>query len=197
MSPLAREARAASRDDRSAPYCRVYRERVPRGHGHSGATIGGDPAHRDTDRRTSRAACSWPLLPSRRAQDAAVRRRVPFFLTVNPNRPIARHSVLSPAAVGSAVRNSASVAWAGAVSQASRSSPGRTRDGTLFQGSTCSDWTSDSAAVAAQVGHTRTGWVPTRVPAARCASWNSAHASQNCADTAPRGGAGRFYCFAR
>ena len=29
------------------------------------------------------------------------------------------------------------------------------------------------------------------------ASWNSAHANQNCADTAPRGGGGRFYCFAR
>ena len=29
------------------------------------------------------------------------------------------------------------------------------------------------------------------------ASWNSAHANQNCANTAPRGGAGRFYCFAR
>jgi hypothetical protein len=27
-------------------------------------------------------------------------------------------------------------------------------------------------------------------------SWNSAHANQNCADTAPRGGAGRIYCFA-
>ena len=29
------------------------------------------------------------------------------------------------------------------------------------------------------------------------ASWNSAHASQDCSDTAPRGGAGRIYCFAR
>jgi hypothetical protein len=29
------------------------------------------------------------------------------------------------------------------------------------------------------------------------ASWNSAHANQNCANTAPRGGAGRIYCFAR
>lgn len=27
--------------------------------------------------------------------------------------------------------------------------------------------------------------------------WNSWHASQSCADTAPRGGAGRIYCFAR
>ena len=44
---------------------------------------------------------------------------------------------------------------------------------------------------------TRTGWVPTRAPRGTLSSWNSAHASQNCADTAPRGGAGRFYCFAR
>src|SRR5439155_1308621 len=28
-------------------------------------------------------------------------------------------------------------------------------------------------------------------------SWNSAHANQNCSNTAPRGGAGRIYCFAR
>jgi hypothetical protein len=27
-------------------------------------------------------------------------------------------------------------------------------------------------------------------------SWNSAHESRSCADTAPGGGAGRFYCFA-
>ena len=29
------------------------------------------------------------------------------------------------------------------------------------------------------------------------ASWNSAHNNQTCADTAPSGGAGKFYCFAR
>ena len=28
-------------------------------------------------------------------------------------------------------------------------------------------------------------------------SWNSAHTNQNCSNTAPRGGAGRIYCFAR
>jgi hypothetical protein len=49
---------------------------------------------------------------------------------------------------------------------------GSNADGTLMAGFTCGDWTSTSTTVAAQVG-------------------------QNCADTAPRGGAGRFYCFAR
>ena len=29
------------------------------------------------------------------------------------------------------------------------------------------------------------------------ASWNAAHTNQNCSNTAPRGGAGRIYCFAR
>jgi hypothetical protein len=62
--------------------------------------------------------------------------------------------------------------------------------------SACSDWTSDSASLAAQVGHSD-GMGPNQSTTAPLASWNSAHASQNCADTAPRGGAGRFYCFAR
>jgi hypothetical protein len=73
---------------------------------------------------------------------------------------------------------------------------GSNGDGTLLPGSTCSDWTSDSAAVAAQVGHSD-GMGPNQSTAGTLSSWNSAHASQNCADTAPRGGAGRFYCFAR
>ena len=73
---------------------------------------------------------------------------------------------------------------------------GSNGDGTLLPGSTCSDWTSDSAAVAAQVGHSD-GMGPNQSTAGSLSSWNSAHASQNCADTAPRGGAGRFYCFAR
>jgi hypothetical protein len=33
-------------------------------------------------------------------------------------------------------------------------------------------------------------------PPGSSASWNSAHENQSCADTAPRGGAGRFHCFA-
>jgi hypothetical protein len=73
---------------------------------------------------------------------------------------------------------------------------GSNADGTLLQGSTCSDWTSDSAAVTAQVGHSD-GMGQNQSTAGTNSSWNSAHANLNCADTAPRGGAGRFYCFAR
>ena len=73
---------------------------------------------------------------------------------------------------------------------------GSNADGTLLPGSTCSDWTSDSASLAAQVGHSD-GMGPNQSTAGTLSSWNSAHASLNCADTAPRGGAGRFYCFAR
>ena len=61
--------------------------------------------------RAHRAASARPASgagPPRR-QGAAVRRRVPFFLTVKPSRS-SRHSVLSAAVVGNASRNSASVA---------------------------------------------------------------------------------------
>ena len=73
---------------------------------------------------------------------------------------------------------------------------GSNADGTLLAGMTCADWTSDSAAVAAQVGHSD-GMGPNQGTSGTLASWNSAHANQNCANTAPRGGAGRIYCFAR
>jgi Protein of unknown function (DUF1554) len=73
---------------------------------------------------------------------------------------------------------------------------GSTANGTLLAGSTCSDWTSASASVAAQVGHSD-GLGPGGDTSGTLSSWNSAHANQNCADTAPRGGAGRIYCFAR
>ena len=73
---------------------------------------------------------------------------------------------------------------------------GSNADGTLLSGSTCSDWTSDSSSLAAQVGHSD-GLGPNGSTTGTLPSWNSAHASLNCADTAPRGGAGRFYCFAR
>jgi hypothetical protein len=73
---------------------------------------------------------------------------------------------------------------------------GSTADGTLLAGMTCADWTSDSSTVAAQVGHAD-GLGPGGDTSGTLASWNSAHANQNCADTAPRGGAGRIYCFAR
>ena len=69
-------------------------------------------------------------------------------------------------------------------------------DGTLAAGLTCSDWTSNAAELAAQVGHSD-GMGPNQNTAPPLSSWNSAHANQNCSNTAPRGGAGRFYCFAR
>jgi Protein of unknown function (DUF1554) len=73
---------------------------------------------------------------------------------------------------------------------------GSNADGTLAQGLTCNDWTSASADVAAQVGHSD-GMGPNQSTAGTLSSWNAAHTNQNCANTVPRGGAGRFYCFAR
>jgi len=73
---------------------------------------------------------------------------------------------------------------------------GSNADGTLLAGATCGDWTSTSTSQFAQVGHSD-GFGPNQDTSGTLSSWNSAHANQNCADTAPRGGAGRIYCFAR
>jgi len=73
---------------------------------------------------------------------------------------------------------------------------GSTGDGRVAVGSTCADWTSDSASVIGQVGHSD-GMGPNQNTAPPLSSWNSAHTNLNCSNTAPRGGAGRFYCFAR
>jgi hypothetical protein len=73
---------------------------------------------------------------------------------------------------------------------------GSNADGTVAAGLTCGDWTSDSVAMTAQVGHSD-GLGPNQSTAGTLSSWNAAHSAQNCADTAPRGGAGRIYCFAR
>jgi hypothetical protein len=72
---------------------------------------------------------------------------------------------------------------------------GSNADGTLAVGLTCSDWTSDSASLAANVGHSD-GLGPGQSTAGTLSSWNAAHTSQSCANTVPRGGAGRIYCFA-
>jgi hypothetical protein len=72
---------------------------------------------------------------------------------------------------------------------------GSTADGTLLAGTTCADWTSDSSALQAQVGHSD-GFGPNRDTSGTNSSWNSAHLNQNCSNTVPRGGAGRIYCFA-
>ena len=73
---------------------------------------------------------------------------------------------------------------------------GSNADGTLAAGLTCADWTSAGADAIAQVGHSD-GMGPNQSTAGALSSWNSSHANQNCSNTAPRGGAGRFYCFAR
>jgi uncharacterized protein DUF1554 len=73
---------------------------------------------------------------------------------------------------------------------------GSNGDGTLAAGKTCSDWTSDSASVVGVVGHSD-GMGPNQNTTPPLSSWISAHDNQNCSNTAPRGGAGRIYCFAR
>jgi len=73
---------------------------------------------------------------------------------------------------------------------------GSNADGTLIAGATCADWTSGSASDTGQVGHSD-GLGPGGSTAGALSSWNSAHTTQNCSNTAPRGGAGRIYCFAR
>ncbi len=72
---------------------------------------------------------------------------------------------------------------------------GSTADGRVMPGMTCRDWTSAAPDIAAQVGHSD-GLGPGGDPSGALSSWNSSPASQSCADTAPRGGAGRIYCFA-
>jgi hypothetical protein len=72
---------------------------------------------------------------------------------------------------------------------------GSAADGTLLPGLTCGDWTSDSATTVGQVGHSD-GLGPNRDTSGTLSSWNSSHSNQNCSNTAPRGGAGRIYCFA-
>jgi hypothetical protein len=73
---------------------------------------------------------------------------------------------------------------------------GSNADGTVAPGLTCADWTSASATDIGQVGHSD-GMGPNQSTAGALASWNAAHTNQNCSNTAPRGGAGRIYCFAR
>jgi uncharacterized protein DUF1554 len=73
---------------------------------------------------------------------------------------------------------------------------GSNADGSLMPGMTCNNWTSGAADVAGQVGHAD-GLGPSGSTAGALTSWNSAHANAGCNDTAPRGGAGRLYCFAR
>jgi hypothetical protein len=73
---------------------------------------------------------------------------------------------------------------------------GSTPEGTVAQGQTCGDWTSNASEGGAMVGHhDRMGL---RDDAAS-KSWNSSHPSRGCgeADLPKSGGAGLFYCFAQ
>lgn len=73
---------------------------------------------------------------------------------------------------------------------------GSTPEGTVMAGRTCGDWTSEGSDIQAQVGHSD-GLGPGGDPSGRYSIWNSSHDNQSCANTSPRGGAGRIYCFAR
>jgi hypothetical protein len=68
-------------------------------------------------------------------------------------------------------------------------------DGTLKPNETCKDWTSTANADKAWVGHAD-GLGPGADPTPPYNSWNSAHENGGCDNTAPKGGAGRLYCFA-
>jgi hypothetical protein len=72
---------------------------------------------------------------------------------------------------------------------------GSTPDGRVMAGKTCNDWTSEASDQQAQVGHSD-GLGPGGDPSGRYSIWNSSHENGSCANTAPRGGAGRIYCFA-
>lgn len=72
---------------------------------------------------------------------------------------------------------------------------GSKEDGTVMADKTCADWTSSDTKLVAQVGHSD-GLGPGANANQPYSSWNSAHSNEGCNDTAPRGGAGRIYCFA-
>ncbi len=72
---------------------------------------------------------------------------------------------------------------------------GTNKDGTVAVGKTCTDWTSEDPAMLAIVGHSD-GLGPMMNDAEQYRPWNSVHENGGCHDTAPKGGAGRIYCFA-
>jgi len=72
---------------------------------------------------------------------------------------------------------------------------GSNKDGTVAPGKTCADWTSEDSQLFALVGHSD-GLGPMGSDADQYRSWNSVHENGGCHDTAPKGGAGRVYCFA-
>jgi hypothetical protein len=70
--------------------------------------------------------------------------------------------------------------------------------GELVVGKNCMDWTSASAepGMVAVVGHSD-GMGPGMATTGTYGSWNSSHDNGSCADTVPKGGAGKIYCFAK
>ncbi len=72
---------------------------------------------------------------------------------------------------------------------------GSNKDGTLAVGKTCEDWNSEDPTLFAMVGHSD-GLGPMMNDAEMYRPWNSVHENGGCHDTAPKGGAGRIYCFA-
>jgi len=72
---------------------------------------------------------------------------------------------------------------------------GSSSAGMVLADETCADWTSSSASLTAEVGHSD-GLGPGATSDPPYNSWNAAHVNGSCADTAPKGGAGRLYCFA-
>jgi hypothetical protein len=71
---------------------------------------------------------------------------------------------------------------------------GANPDGTVLAGQTCMNWTSEAMTSTAQVGHAD-GLGPSMSSAPPYNSWQSSHVNGGCNDTAPKGGAGRLYCF--
>jgi hypothetical protein len=73
---------------------------------------------------------------------------------------------------------------------------GSSPEGELVAGKNCMDWTSADAGMLAIVGHSD-GMGPGMSTADPYSSWNSSHENGSCADTVPKGGAGKIYCFAK
>jgi len=84
--------------------------------------------------------------------------------------------------------------WAGSPGVEHDILTGSTAEGTVLANMTCADWTSADATMAAQVGHSD-GLGPGMSATPPFNSWQSSHPNESCANTVPRGGAGRIYCF--
>jgi hypothetical protein len=75
---------------------------------------------------------------------------------------------------------------------------GSTMEGTVSEGRTCLDWTSNGEDDVAQIGHSDLRPPGITIGGPDALSWNSAHETVSCTEQglADRQGAGRFYCFA-